>query len=256
MNTQIITIIAGKGGVGKTVTTQNLGHALALKALQRVLLVDMDPQGSLSTSWGVYRQGYENTVYEAMINPKRAQACVQNLRDKLSLLPASSDLAGARNQFQDNPFAMFYKLKTALAEVCKDYDYILIDTPPHLDFLSANSLMAATRALVVLQTEWLAYNTLNACLRYVQMAQEQNRNLEMSGILLTMRDGRIKLSQLVEERAREELPSLGYSVFTTSIPENVALKYAAIGGTSIYEYEPKSTGAIAYKELAKEVMHG
>lgn len=249
----IMTIIAGKGGVGKTVTAQNLGHALAL-AEQRTLLVDMDPQASLSTSWGVYRQGYMKTVYEAMITPEAASGCVQNLRSRLDLLPASSDLAGARNQFQDNPFGMFYRLKAALAGVRESYDYILIDTPPHLDFLSANALMAANQALVVLQTEWLAYNTLNACLRYIQMAQQQNQGLGVRGILLTMRDKRVKLSELVEERAREELSGLEYYVFSTVIPENAALKYAAIKGTSVYEYESTASGAVAYQELAKELL--
>ena len=249
---QIMTIIAGKGGVGKTVTSQTLGHALALEG-QRVLLVDMDPQASLSTSWGIHVQGYLNTVYDAMLNPERTGACVQNLRDNLDLLPASSDLAGARNQFQDNPFGMFHRLKGALEFVGERYDYILIDTPPHLDFLSANALTAANQALVVLQTEWLAYNTLGACLRYIQMAQQQNP-LRVRGILLTMRDKRVKLSQLVEERARDELSGLGYHVFSTVIPENAALKYAAIKGTSVYEYESTASGAVAYQKLAKEIV--
>ena len=248
---QIIAIVSQKGGVGKTALAHNLGYELA-EAGQRVLLVDFDPQADLTSSLGLSLEEERPTVYDAMSEPNSVKQCIVNIRDHLDLLPSDLDLAGAEIKFtMDILGDRNMRLKEALQPLVGGYDFILIDAPPSLGFFTVNALICASKIIVPLQCERLAKKALYNLLGIVSKLQQRNWQLRISGIVLTFYDRRVKVTQEIEEETREEF---GEVIFNTTIPRNIAIMHASNKGLAIGQYLPKSAGAVAYRELAKEVV--
>jgi chromosome partitioning protein len=249
---RIIAAVSQKGGVGKTSLIQNLGAEFAV-AGQRVLMVDFDPQSNLTMAWGLNPREERPTVYQAMLDPSTAAETALNLRPRLDLLPASLDLAGAEDEFSQKRHARdrYLKLKQALGGLTRRYDIILLDAPPSLGFFTISALMAANQVIVPLQVQGFAYKALDQLLEIVEQARQVNPGLRVSGIVLTMYDGRLALTSTVEDVARRRFEDL---VFQTAIPINVRVAEASLQGMSVGEFEAGSKGAAAYRALAKEVL--
>lgn len=250
----ILAISNQKGGVGKTTTSINLAAALA-SAGQRVLLVDLDPQGNASSGLGLLRSD-EAGVYLPLV---QGEEVADNVRETsmecLQVLPASQALVGAEVELVDQP-GRERCLRRALDTVRGAYDWILIDCPPSLGLLTINALVAADRVLVPLQAEYYAMEGLSQLLRTIAaVRQGLNPDLVREGIVVTMYDQRNNLCREVAEQAAE---LFGREVFETRIPRNVRLGEAPSHGCAIVEYAPKSTGAQAYVALAQELLerHG
>lgn len=247
--TKIVAVVSQKGGVGKTSLTQNLGAELALLG-RRVLLVDFDPQSNLTIGWGLEPGEERPTIYTAMMHPKEAHKAVVNVRPNLDIIPANLDLSGAELQFI-SAIDRNYKLRKALAPLAGSYDYILIDSPPSLGFFTINSLVAATDIVIPLQCQAYAYKALDQLFQIVEQVKEINEGLRLTAIVLTMYDVRNSLTMSVEEAARSRFADL---VLKATVPVNVRIAEAPLDGVSVSEYETTSTGAQAYRALAKEVM--
>ncbi|MCU1353999.1 MAG: parA [Acidimicrobiales bacterium] len=250
---RIMAVANQKGGVGKTTTTVNLGACLA-ELGYRTLVVDLDPQGNASTGLGINIRGLQSSMYDVILNDVPLEDCVEasSVRN-LFVAPASLDLAGAEIELVP-AFSREQRLKNALAEVRDDYDYVLIDCPPSLGLLTVNGMAAATEVLVPIQCEYYALEGLGQLLRNVALVQKNlNPTLEVSTIVLVMYDARTKLSDQVVNEVREHF---GEKVCRIVIPRTVRLSEAPSFGQPIIAFDPSSRGAIAYKELAKEVSGG
>ncbi len=246
--TRTIAVVSQKGGVGKTSLVQNVGAELASLG-KRVLLIDFDPQSNLTLGWGLDPNADRPTIYQAMLNPPGALSSVVNLRPNLDLIPANLDLAGAELAFI-NAIDRNNKLRKVLQHLL-GYNFILIDGPPSLGFFTVNALAAVNEALIPLQVQAYAYKALDQLLAIIGQVREINPELWMLGVALTMYDRRNALTGTVEDMARQRL---GESVFKTVIPVNVRIAEAPLDGTSVGEYEATSKGAVAYVQLAQEVM--
>lgn len=247
---KIVAVVSQKGGVGKTSLVQNLGAELAL-AGKNVLLIDFDPQSNLTTGWGVDPAEERLTIYDAMAEPKSAKSVIVPLRPHLDLMPANLDLAGSELAFI-NAIDRNFKLKKAISSIASTYDILLIDGPPSLGFFTVNALAASTEILIPLQVHPYAYKALDQLLSIVQQVQEINPKLALTGIVLTMYDQRNSLTSAIEDAVRQRFPEL---VFQTVVPINVRIAEATLDGVSVGEYEASSSGAKAYKSLAKEVIN-
>ena len=247
--THTVAIASQKGGVGKTSLTQNLGAELA-RAGQKVLIVDFDPQSNLTDGWGLDPGDERPTIYTAMLDPEQVESCVVPHRPGLDLIPANLDLAGAELQFLA-AVDRNTKLKKSLRHLLGRYDYILIDGPPSLGFFTVNALVAADSVIVPLQCQVYAYKAIDQLMGIIEQVQEINPALKVSGIVLTMYDVRNSLTFSVEETARKRFGNL---VMSTVIPINVRIAEAPLDGLSVGEYEPDSKGAVAYRDLAQEVL--
>jgi chromosome partitioning protein len=252
MTAKIFAFANQKGGVGKTTTAVNLGAFLA-QAGRRILLVDTDPQGNATTSLGIDPRGVTTSLYEVLIDkmPIRNSITLTE-RLGLDLVPASVDLAGAEVEMA-GMMARENLLTRALATVKDEYDYILIDDPPSLGLLTINGLTAAQDGVIIpVQCEYLALEGLSLLLNTIRQVQEVlNPRLRIAGVLLTMYDGRTKLSQQVVDEVRSYFPQ---EVFRTIVPRNVRLSEAPSYGQSILSYAPDSAGAQAYQALAAEFI--
>lgn len=247
-----ICIANQKGGVGKTTTTVNLSAALALSGY-RILVVDMDPQGNASSGLGIKKhEALESNIYHVLIGEKTIQeVAMKSPTSNLWVATANPDLVGAEIELVDMP-QREYRLKSAIASVADQYDYILIDCPPSLGLLTLNSLAAASSFLVPLQCEYYALEGLSQLLNTAGLVKKSiNPNLHIEGILLTMFDKRNNLGHQVVEEIREHFKD---KVFAAVIPRNVRLSEAPSHGQSIFGYDPKSIGALMYQELAKELI--
>lgn len=248
----VICIANQKGGVGKTTTSINLSAALA-HLQQRVLLIDMDPQGNASSGLGLKRyESQDSNVYHVLIGELSIQqATVTTHIPRLSVVTANPDLVGAEIELVDMQNRE-YRLKQALALVKNDYDYILIDCPPSLGLLTLNALAAANSFLVPLQCEYYALEGLSQLLNTAGLIKKSlNPDLHIEGIVLTMFDTRNNLSHQVVSEIKSHF---GDKVFQAMVPRNVRLSEAPSHGQSIFEYDGKSIGAVKYLDLAKEIV--
>jgi chromosome partitioning protein len=250
---RIIAVANQKGGVGKTTTAVNLGATLADLGY-RTLVVDLDPQGNASTGLGINIRGLQASMYEVILNDVPIEDCVEASSVKnLFVAPASLDLAGAEIELVP-AFSRELRLKQALEEVRDDYDYVLIDCPPSLGLLTINGMAAATEVLVPIQCEYYALEGLGQLLRNVGLVTKNlNPSLEVSTIVLVMYDARTKLSDQVAQEVRDHF---GDKVCKIMIPRTIRLSEAPSFGQPISAFDPGSRGAVAYRELAKEVSGG
>jgi chromosome partitioning protein len=248
-----ICIANQKGGVGKTTTSVNLSSALS-RLGKKVLLIDMDPQGNASSGLGLKRfESQDSNNYHVLIGEKSLTEAIQVTKvANLHVASANPDLVGAEIELVDLP-QREYRLKNAIATVSHKYDYILIDCPPSLGLLTLNALTAADSFLVPLQCEYYALEGLSQLLNTAGIIKKNlNPNLHIEGIVLTMFDTRNNLSHQVVTEIRNHFAE---KVFSAIIPRNVRLSEAPSHGHSIFEYDPKSIGAMKYMELAEELDH-
>ena len=250
---RILAIANQKGGVGKTTTSVNLGASLAEMGF-RVLVVDLDPQGNATTGLGVNAREVQGSTYDVIMSDAAVEDCIEPTSLKnLFVVPATIDLAGAEIELVP-AFSRELKLRRALHEIREDYDYILIDCPPSLGLLTVNGLAAADDVLVPIQCEYYALEGLSQLIRNVTLVRTNlNPTLDVRGIVLTMYDARTKLADQVEQEVRKHF---GRTVYLTVIPRTVRLSEAPSFGQPIILFDPTSRGAVAYRELAKEVSSG
>jgi chromosome partitioning protein len=242
-----------KGGVGKTTTTVNLGACLA-ELGYRTLVVDLDPQGNASTGLGINPRDLEHTMYDVILHETPLEDCIEGSSVRnLFVAPASLDLAGAVIELVP-AFSRELRLRRAIDEVKDDYEYVIIDCPPSLGLLTVNGLAAATEVLVPIQCEYYALEGLGQLLRNVELVQKNlNPTLEVSAIVLVMYDARTKLADQVADEVRTHFAD---QVCRTVIPRTVRLSEAPSYGQPIITFDTSSRGAVAYRDLAKEVSGG
>ncbi|PHO02078.1 chromosome partitioning protein ParA [Rhodobacteraceae bacterium 4F10] len=252
---KIIAVANQKGGVGKTTTTINLAAALQ-ETGNRVLVVDLDPQGNASTGLGIETQDREFTTYDLLVEDAELADVIQSTElDGMSIIPATVDLSSADIELISNEKRSFL-LHDALRQPAMDaydWDYVLIDCPPSLNLLTVNAMIAAHSVLIPLQSEFFALEGLSQLMLTVrEVRQTANTKLRIEGIVLTMFDARNNLSQQVEQDARD---NLGELVFETKIPRNVRVSEAPSFAQPVLQYDPSSKGAEAYRALAKELLN-
>lgn len=248
---RVVAIANQKGGVGKTTTAINLGTALAACG-KTILLIDVDPQGNASTGLGVQNSTRRVTSYDLILGEATlSEAVLRTQIPGFALVPSVVDLSAAEVELVERP-RREYRLKDALAQADKDYDYVLIDCPPSLGLLTVNALVAARSVLVPLQCEFFALEGLSLLLRTVDRVRRSfNPLLEVQGVLLTMFDRRNNLAQQVAADVRSYL---GKRVYDTVIPRNVRVSEAPSHGMPVLLYDVRCPGAQAYVQLAGEVL--
>jgi chromosome partitioning protein len=246
----IIVVTNQKGGVGKTTTTVNLAAYLA-KSGQRVLLIDLDPQGNSTSGLGIDKEVVRKSLYDVLVRGTPAQEIrIGTGADGLDLIPSSVVLAAAEVELVSQ-IARENRLKQAIEEIQSEYDYIIIDCPPSLGILTVNGLVSADHVLIPVQTEYYALEGLSQLLHTIQRVRVSlNPQLSLLGVLLTMYNKHTLLSRQVEEEVKKHFPN---KVFETIIPRNIRLAEAPSFGKVIYQYDRFGKGASAYKSLAKEV---
>jgi chromosome partitioning protein len=250
---RVLAVANQKGGVGKTTTTVNLGAALA-ELDYRVLVVDLDPQGNATTGLGIEARNFELSMYDVLMRDAALEDCIEptSVRN-LFVVPATIDLAGVEIELVP-AFSRELKLKRAVEPVVDDFDFVLIDCPPSLGLITINGLAAAGEVLVPIQCEYYALEGLSQLLRNVHLvATNLNQALEVTTIVLTMYDARTRLAVDVAAEVRDHFPGL---VCRSVIPRTVRLSEAPSFGQPITVFDPASRGAVAYRELAKEVSDG
>ena len=248
---RVIAVASQKGGVGKTTTTINLGACLAQEG-QRVLIVDVDPQGNASSGLGVNGNTQPVGVYEALLGPvELSEAIVPTIMKGLELMTSGQRLSGAEVELV-GVMARETRLKSVIGAIRDRYDFILIDCPPSLGLLTVNALTAADSVLIPLQCEYLALEGLTQLIAAIRLVQDHlNSSLRIEGVLLTMFDSRLNLAQQVVDEARKFFSD---RVYKTVIPRSVRLGEAPSFGKPIVLYDPHSTGALRYSEMAQEVL--
>ncbi len=245
----IVAIANQKGGVGKSTTAINLGAGLALQG-ERILLVDLDPQGNTSSGLGIDRGSIELSTYDVLIDDVALEDVIEptSVRD-LYIVPATIELAGAEIELV-SLFSREMRLANALKSILDRYDFVLIDCPPSLGLLTINGLSAANEVAIPIQCEYYALEGVSQLIRNIQLVQQSlNPQLEVEGVILTMFDGRTTLSADVVEQVRQHF---GETTYKTIIPRTVRLSEAPSYGEPIEAFDPMSRGAIAYRELARE----
>ena len=248
---RILAVANQKGGVGKTTTVVNVATNVAMSGY-RTLLVDLDPQGNATTGLGVDPRNLDRSSYNVLVQQLPISAVrVPTVVDGLDLVPATLDLAGAEVELVPM-FSRELRLQSAISLIASDYDYIFIDCPPSLGMLTVNSLAAATEVIVPLQCEYYALEGLGQLLNNVGLVQESlNAELNVSYIVLVMFDARTRLAEQVAAEVREHFGDL---VLNTVVPRSVRLSEAPSYGQPVELYDPRSSGAFAYREVTKEIL--
>lgn len=248
---RIIAIANQKGGVGKTTTAINLAACLA-EAGQKILIIDIDPQGNTTSGFGLSKTDIEKTVYEVLLRECDIKEAIQEqVIENLDILPSNVNLAGAEIDLIDVENRE-YTLKESISEIRDRYDYIILDCPPSLSMLTVNAMTAADTVLVPIQCEYYALEGLSQLMYTINLAKKKlNKKLEMEGVVFTMFDARTNLSLQVVENVKDNLKQ---NVYKTIIPRNIRLAEAPSYGKPINLYDTKSTGAESYRLLAQEVM--
>lgn len=249
---RIIAVANQKGGVGKTTTSINLSACLA-EAGQKVLVVDVDPQGNTTSGLGVDKNNVENTIYELMLGECTVdEAIIKNVLDNLDVMPSNVNLAGAEIDLIGVE-EREYILQKEINSVKDNYDFVIVDCPPSLSMLTVNAMTASDTVLVPIQCEYYALEGLSQLIHTINLVKKRlNPDLEMEGVVFTMYDARTNLSLQVVENVKENLKQ---TIYKTIIPRNVRLAEAPSHGVPINLYDPKSAGAESYRLLADEVIH-
>lgn len=248
---RIISFCNQKGGVGKTTTAMNTAVYLVAHG-KTVLLVDVDPQANATSGVGFSPGVLRQSVYHALTHDAEPKLIVKRTKTLgLDLLPSSSDLAGANVELVKMP-RYWFRLKDVLKKVSRDYDYVIIDSPPSLGLLTLNALTASQKVIIPVQCEYYSLEGLADLMKTIALV---NKNLKagisVMGVLLTMYDKKSRLNRAVEKEIRRKFP--GY-VFDTVIPRNVSLAESPSFGKTILQYDPYSHGAKAYRRLAGEIL--
>ncbi|MDD3222197.1 MAG: ParA family protein [Clostridia bacterium] len=248
---RIIAVANQKGGVGKTTTSINLSACLAEMG-QKVLTIDMDPQGNTTSGLGIDKNQVENTVYELILEDISVEDCIQqSAMEGLNVIASNINLSGAEVELisLDNKE---YLLKGKIESVRDDYDFVIIDCPPSLNLLTINAMTTADTILVPIQCEYYALEGLSQLIHTIDLIKDRlNPSLEIEGVVFTMFDGRTNLSLQVVENVKENLDR---NIYKTIIPRNVRLAEAPSYGMPINMYDTRSSGAEAYRLLAEEVI--
>jgi len=253
--TKVISIINQKGGVGKTTSTVNLGHALATSG-QKILVIDLDPQGNASTGLGIDRSKREKTIYEFLVNRNDDSNLYisKTNTENLDIICANVELSGFETEVADDNKRAFF-LRDVLGQIKKknQYNQILIDCPPSLSLLTIMALVASDTVIIPLQTEFFALEGVSQLIKTIERVKENlNKNLLIQGVILTMYDRRNKLSGQVEQEARKYF---GTKVYKTVIPRNVRISEAPSHGMPVIVYDRNSSGSVAYQELSNEILN-
>lgn len=250
----VIAVVNQKGGVGKTTTAVNLAAGLAL-AGRTVLLVDLDPQGNTTTGSGIAKEGLYPTAYHVLLGGEPiGKACQTTAIQGLSVVPADIDLVGAEIELVGVEKREFV-LRSALSAVLTEFEFVIVDCPPSLGLLTLNALTASDKVLIPLQCEFYALEGLSHLIKTVSRVRERlNPRLDVLGILLTMFDGRTSLALQVRDEVNRYFPG---QIFDTVIPRSVRVTEAPSHGRPVMLYDLRSTGSVAYLDLAREVLtHG
>ena len=249
---RIIAVANQKGGVGKTTTAINLSSCLSALG-KRVLAIDMDPQGNMTSGLGVDKDNVEKTVYDLIIGWATVEECLcKEVFENLDLLPTNIDLSAAEIELIGVENKEFI-IRDEVAKIRGNYDFVIVDCPPSLSMLTINAMTTADTVLVPIQCEYYALEGLSQLMHTIDLVKERlNPDLEMEGVVFTMYNARTNLSLQVVENVKDNLDQ---TIYKTIIPRNIRLAEAPSHGLPINIYDPKSSGAESYMLLAEEVIH-